>query len=635
MAISENAASLLLSASDEILLLLDAETLEILALNPAALTRLGYAEGDLIGRPIGDFECALSDMFFWDEMRGRDWVIGVESALRCADGHVMDVAKSVRRVSLDPPRYAVRALPVAGHNRIEAELATMGSRLRATLEATADGILLLDQQGAIINMNQRFSAMWNLPESLLVNRDDEGIMSFMAAQVIAGVDGEIGGDPGTNAETADDGVETKYLADGRVFECRVHDAHSGEEIIGRVYSYRDITERYRTQRELITARDEARRASRAKGEFLAMMSHEIRTPMNGVLGIAELLAATPLDAEQADYLRVIRSSGETLLAIINDILDYSKIEAGRLSLENTDFSLPALVDEIAALFKLRQKPGGPVFVTRIAPDVPAHLSGDPVRLRQILFNLIGNAFKFTERGEIRLEVDLAPTADETQVVLAIAVHDTGIGLTEEQCARLFRSFEQADSSTTRKYGGTGLGLAICKSLVELMGGAIGVTSAAGVGSCFHFRVHLRRGAAVATPSQAVEAAQPLHAGLRILLVEDNPVNRKVIGGMLKRLGAGETALAGNGEEALAQVATGEFDLILMDTQMPVMDGITATRELRACGVSTPIVGVSAGALEEERRAALDAGMDDYVLKPVHLDALRAALNRVLAAPGHG
>jgi PAS domain S-box-containing protein len=637
---------LLLDASGEFLFLLDGVTLAILAVNSAALIQLGYARDAMLGQPIGEFECALSDMFFWDGMQGQSWVVGVESALRCADGRVLDVAKSVRKVSEQPLRYTLRALPVAGHNRIEAELAAMGSRLRATLEAAADGILLLDREGAIINMNQRFSTMWGLPETLLVNRDDAGIMRFIAGQLVAEIDEK----EATGEHADEDDFETQYLADGRVFECRVHTAHAGEEVIGRVYSYCDVSERYRTQQELIAARDEAKQASQAKGDFLAMMSHEIRTPMNGVLGIAELLAGTALDEEQADYVRIIRSSGETLLAIINDVLDYSKIEAGKLTLERTEFSLPALLEELITLFRFRRREGGPGFECVVDASVPSLLVGDPVRLRQILFNLVGNAFKFTEQGVITVRVELAPAQAKVgagstaslfesapaTATLRFAVQDTGIGLTETQQGRLFNSFEQADSSTTRKYGGTGLGLAICKRLTEMMAGEIGVISTLGSGSEFWFTAEMAISTAHAVPAPAATTKAPLwmlRTEHRILLVEDNLINRKVMSGMLKKLGGSEPRLAANGQEALDIVANESFDVILMDTQMPVMDGLEATRQLRASGVRTPIIGVSAGALEEERQAAFAAGVNDYVLKPVNFDALSKALAAVLE-PAH-
>lgn len=643
--------SLLLQVSSEILLLLDGDSLEILAANDAACQRLGYAREQLMGQPIGALECALADMFFWDQMRSMSEIIDVESELRCADGSVLTVAKSVRQVDLQPLRYALRATPVSSQNRIEAELANMGSRLRATLEATADGILLMDHEGAIINMNQHFSEMWQLPEELLLHRNDVGVIAFMREQCRQGE--PLAGERSDALPEAGDATEfdTVYLKDGRVLECEAKTATSGKEVIGRVYSYRDVTERYRSQQELIAARDEAKRASSAKGEFLAMMSHEIRTPMNGVLGVAELLADTELAAQQAEYVRVIQSSGQTLLAILNDILDFSKIEAGKLELERADFALAPLLEEVGTLFRYRLRPGGPVFSCEADAGVPDFLLGDPVRLRQILFNLVGNAFKFTETGSIAVRVSLLPTPSGAAVDAAPAsvcglrfsVRDTGIGLTAEQCQRLFRSFEQADNSTTRKYGGTGLGLAICKRLVEMMGGEIGVLSTPGEGSEFWFTAFFKQLPRSTTPlaAQPVAAVDPQEAAfalapaVRILLVEDHPVNRMVMQGLLKRLGGSVAAVAENGQIALDLVAAqppGQaFDLVLMDTQMPVMDGLEATRRLRQGGFRAPIVGVSAGALAEERQAALDAGVSDYVLKPVNLQTLGAALARALVA----
>lgn len=619
----------LLQASSEILLLIDADSLTILAANPATFTLLGYSQADLLGQPIGLLECALFDLFFWDEMQGQNAVREVESSFLCQDGQVLAVAKSVQKLPGQPQRYVLRAVPVGSQNWIESELSNMGSRLRATLEATADGILLVDHEGVIINMNQRFSAMWGLGEALLLQRDDAAVMQFMQSQY-----------PQPAPSSDEDGCETLHLHDGRVFECRVHNANAGKEIIGRVYSYRDVSERHRSQQELLQAHDAAKRASAAKGDFLAMMSHEIRTPMNGVLGISELLATTPLNAEQADYVRVIRSSGETLLAIINDILDFSKIEAGKLSLEQTSFSVQTMLEEVNALFRNRVLPGGPRFSCQCDPVLPALLRGDPVRLRQILFNLVGNAFKFTEQGEIAVRVTLLPgaaaePAAAAAVGLRFSVRDSGIGLTPEQVGRLFRSFEQADQSTTRKYGGTGLGLAICKRLAELMGGEIGVNSVAGQGSEFWFNVYLGAVQAEAASPQlgsAAPACAPalvLTPAVRVLVVEDHPVNRMVIRGLLKRLGGAEPVLAENGQEALQCVAAGRFDVILMDIQMPLMDGIEATQRLRAAGLTTPILGLSAGALEGDIQAALGAGMDDYVLKPVDLQTLSAALLRAL------
>jgi PAS domain S-box-containing protein len=637
---TDSTARTLLCASREILLLVDGCNMKIVDANAAAVRLLGYPEVTLIGMGIADVECALSDLFFWDEMQDLS-VASADSEYRCADGTVLQVAKEVSRVSLQPLYFSVCATVSAQDNKVASELNLMGSRLRATLEATADGILLVDNDGAILNMNRRFSALWNVPEVLLLNSDDAGIMAHLQAQIAA----EVSQDASFESTTAgEDFFETQYLQDGRVFECSSHSARSGEELIGRVYSYRDVTERYRAQDELIAARDDAKRASQAKGDFLAMMSHEIRTPMNGVLGIAQLLTGTQLNEEQAGYLRIIRSSGETLLAILNDILDYSKIEAGKLELERTDFALAPLLDEISALFRFRVTASGPTFVCALAPDAPARVRGDSVRLRQILFNLVGNAFKFTERGSITVTVSSQGATSNGANTLRFSVRDTGIGIPADRQAGVFEAFEQAEASTNRRFGGTGLGLSICRRLVLLMGGEIGLNSVVGEGSEFWFTAQFETPAAqipvsTVTASHALASgtmpAKVLTAATRILLVEDNMINRMVISGMLKRMGGAEPAVAGNGEEALARVKQSQqdntpFDLILMDTQMPVMDGLEATRKLRALGVTLPIIGVSAGAMDEERQAGLDAGMDEYLLKPVNMDALAVVLTRALS-----
>lgn len=637
---SHTADALLLLASQEVLLLIDAESLAITAANPGAYQTLGYAAGTLEGMPIGELECALSDMFFWDEMPARERAIDVESAMRCCDGTVLPVLKTVRRTGSSPPAYTLRAVPAAEQNRIEQELATMGSRLRATLEATSEGVLLVDQSDAIVNMNQQLSVIWQLGEELLSAHDDAAIVAHMQALCARG---EPVAGPQSQAlldAKGGQGSETAYLHDGRVIECSVKTALSAGEVIGRVYSYRDVTERHRHQLELIAARDEAKQASAAKGEFLAMMSHEIRTPMNGVLGIAEILSQTPLDEAQTGYVRIIQSSGETLLAILNDILDFSKIEAGKLHLEKTGFGMRALLEEINALFRFRVQDGGTQFHCSMDDNVDDQLLGDPVRLRQILFNLVGNAFKFTQQGRIDLRVTLAPgrgAAGDT-VRLRFGVQDTGIGLSQEQMTRLFRSFEQADNSTTRKYGGTGLGLAICKRLAEMMGGEIGVNSTLGQGSEFWFTAVLGVPASAQVPAGAAsplevagtpDKQKALMAQARILLVEDHPVNRMVLVNMLKRLGAVTMDSAENGLQAVEMAAHTHYDVVLMDSQMPVMDGLEATRVLRQRGFCAPIIGISAGATEDERQASLDAGANDYVLKPVQMNALAAALQRAL------
>jgi len=386
-----------------------------------------------------------------------------------------------------------------------------------------------------------------------------------------------------------------------------------------------------TNRELASARDQALAASRAKSEFLANMSHEIRTPMNGVLGMADLLLSGDLPAESRRYAETIHSSGEALLAILNDVLDFSKIEAGKMEFEEVPFDPRRCLDDVASLMEGRAREHGLVLTAMATAAVPAQVVGDPSRLRQVLLNLVGNAVKFTKAGEVAVRLGVSCSG-----ALLFEVADTGIGICEQAKAHLFDAFTQADSSTSRRFGGTGLGLAISRRLVEGMGGEIGVESTEGEGTAFWFTVPLcaiEEGAAASAATEvtvAPAAVRPLH----LLLAEDNAVNRLVATKCVERLGH-TVESAANGCEAVAAWRRGHFDAVLMDCQMPELDGYEATARIReleqaaGTGRRTPVIALTAHAMAGDRERCLAAGMDDYVAKPLRSDELAEALARAV------
>ncbi|MGI9381685.1 MAG: ATP-binding protein [Methyloligellaceae bacterium] len=400
---------------------------------------------------------------------------------------------------------------------------------------------------------------------------------------------------------------------------------------------RDLAARVQALEQALAAETQAREAAEAAGsaksELLATVSHEVRTPLGAIISMAELLLATQLDASQRHYAETLQQSGRGLLAVLNDTLDHSKLEAGRFELEPVPFALAELMQSVAATVAARAEEKGLDNTLTIAPDCPGHVVGDPVRIRQVLDNLTDNALKFTETGCIGVAVDC--DLEGADIVLRFEVRDTGIGLSDAQVERLFRPYAQADSSVAVKYGGTGLGLAIARQLAELMGGSLGCESTEGGGSVFWFTVRVAAAKAVDRFVEEGGARDTDFGPLRghVLVVEDNDINQMLIAAYLEKFGVTFTAVK-TGRDALRELRETTVDLVLMDIMMPELDGLQTTRFIRAMdggAAKVPIIALTANAMKGDRESYLAAGMDDYVSKPVNAKDLFTAIAAFLRA----
>ena len=759
-------------------------------LNPAWEAMTGFPVAGSLGQPFLDHMHPVDKVRYLEmlthAMRAAEDTVRGEFRFRTREGQLL-WAEMYTRITVGDGGLVTGVSgtvnDITERKRSEAALTTLTSRLQALIENMQGAVLVETPQRTISLINEPFCRIFDVPvpaqmlagseapELLEMIRprfqDPEAFTAFQATVL--------------DSRKAATGAEVS-LADGRILTVDYVPIEAGGEFHGHFWQFRDVTGQRQSEEklaraaldlemknwELSQARDEAVRMGGLKSEFLANMSHEIRTPMNGIIGMTELLLNTVLDAEQRDYASTIRASAATLLRLINDILDFSKIEAGKLELERIQFDLHGLLDDLLAILGVKAFDCGVELATWVSRDAPTQLLGDPIRLRQVLTNLVDNAIKFTREGSVVIRIAVDNPARDGAVTLRFEVEDTGIGMREDVAAKLFQSFFQGDSSTTRKYGGTGLGLAICRRIAELMDGAIGVRSTPGRGSTFWFTARfpvagngrwlpdpgarlflaglaepagtfleaqlrewgigverlepgpaaldrLRAGCApggdaflvfpgtgsldpdllrflqrirlepdlgalrlVRTHSlyakegafqpsglpvteflplplrtthlrnlleghrsslPAPSAPEPLpaapasFAGLRVLLAEDNLVNQRVAVAVMKKLGLAP-ALAANGQEALDASAREAYDLILMDCQMPEMDGYQATRAIRAReggGRRVPILAMTANAMPGDRERCLEAGMDDYLAKPIAIRDLTDALQRWLPA----
>ncbi len=422
-----------------------------------------------------------------------------------------------------------------------------------------------------------------------------------------------------------------------LLETRSRELFAANESLARLAQMLEQQVQDRT-RDLTAALARAESATQAKGAFLATMSHELRTPMNGVLGMAQLLRASHLNGSQQAYVDAIASSGELLLSLINDVLDFSKIDAGRLELEVLPFDLRGAIDSVADLLRFRATEKGLDLLVEVAPQVPTRVLGDGMRLRQVLLNLVSNAIKFTAAGCVRIGLHTTAYPEAGRSGLCLAVTDTGLGIAADRLDAIFEPFEQNSPSVAREYGGTGLGLAISRRIAKLMGGSLTVDSELGQGASFKLQWTALLSEEVPDGPPASAMTDPtlvsnLPAGLRVLVVEDNPVNQMLLCAMLERLGC-QPDLVHNGLQALEHLRHHPYDVVMMDLRMPELDGLSATRQLRQLPLTSQpkVIAVTANVFAEDRLACFNAGMDGFLAKPFTIETLRDTIQGLISTP---
>jgi len=572
--------------------------------------RLGHSDSLLIlKKPFDNIE--VTQLAY---ALSRKWQVSRQAELRMAD---MDRLVAIRTAELQEAQQRIQR---------ELEDRTAAQEAFQTIfQSGPFGIALIDKQGSYIDVNRSYEQLLGLEKQDLIGRNI-GTLSVQDRRIFEECRDELRSQGRIEAKEINLLLKREEPRTVLIWVRRVEIQDCRHDLLFIL----DITERRRMEEELRRARTAAEEAARAKTEFVTNVSHEIRTPMNGIIGFTQLALNAEPTPEQREYLNTVETSAQALLGIINNILDFSKIESGRLELERLSFSLRECLEAARMTVSPEAIRKGLELTIETAPEVPDALAGDPGKLRQVVLNLLGNGLKFTEHGSVTLRVSMEEAAGR-RAILHFTVEDTGIGIPPEKQARVFEPFRQVDGSVTRKYGGTGLGLAISAKLVEIMGGRIWLESEPGRGTKFHFTCRFDLAQAEVTAPRKAAAVPAGHTLLSILVTDDNPTNRTLASLLLKKYGH-TVVTAANGVEAVERVAEHRFDLVLMDLQMPEMDGFQALAEIRKLegrlGRHIPVVAMTAHAVEGEREHCLEAGMDDYLSKPYGATDLLNLVSRV-------